>query len=358
ESRRVAKKLRTSIMRLQLQAENMEKPIKDSKVRWNSQYNMLFRLVELKPFCLKYQNVTPELHLTESLWGDIDKLLEALKPKAHGGVDRRGFFKLVYLYEKLIRARYSLILSVKLRDIPPSFIFTSLAVITFIASVSYYFETLYSKEMSHGPFNSTAFTEDYLLQDTDLGKSVEDIEVDEEIEEGVELSEQEITEISNIAAQLDIENTNGIRSLKRNRGNNESSANNSIVAPAAKKVRKVVMAQPEAPVASAQPIIPLVNKDRWKDPKIKSLDQGEQPKMVRATITFAGPVPEILDFFEDIDLKNDSIDTNEWRVYGRKKLRGNKTNIFIGVDEKSAQNLKAIGFKPYFANGRTKINLD
>ncbi|KAJ6639393.1 hypothetical protein Bhyg_12137, partial [Pseudolycoriella hygida] len=74
------KKLRTSKMRLQLQAENMRKPIKDSKVRWNSQHNMLFRLVELKPFCLKYQNVTPELRLTESLWGDIDKLLEALKP--------------------------------------------------------------------------------------------------------------------------------------------------------------------------------------------------------------------------------------------------------------------------------------
>lgn len=80
KSRKVVKKLRTSTMRLQLQKENGKKPIIDSKIRWNSQYNMLFRLVELKPFCFKYENVTPELKLSDEDWIHIDNLLEALKP--------------------------------------------------------------------------------------------------------------------------------------------------------------------------------------------------------------------------------------------------------------------------------------
>lgn len=78
--RRVVKKLRTSTMRLQLQTEDEKKPIKDSKIRWNSQFNMMFRLLELKGFCIKYENVTPELRLTDRLWEDITTLLEALKP--------------------------------------------------------------------------------------------------------------------------------------------------------------------------------------------------------------------------------------------------------------------------------------
>jgi hypothetical protein len=78
--RRVVKKLRTSTMRLQLQKEDEKKPIIDSKIRWNSQYNMMFRLMELKSFCQKYENVTPELRLTDHVWEEIEALLEALKP--------------------------------------------------------------------------------------------------------------------------------------------------------------------------------------------------------------------------------------------------------------------------------------
>lgn len=107
-------------------------------------------------------------------------------------------------------------------------------------------------------------------------------------------------------------------------------------------------------------IVPLViarlNKERWRDPKIKAVDCGEVPGMIRASIVFNDPAPEVLDFFEDIDLKNETIDTNNWRVYGRKTICGKKTVIFIGVDEKSEADLKAS--RPYFANGRTKINFD
>lgn len=80
KSRKVVKKLRASNMRLLLQKENGKKPIKDSKIRWNSQFNMLFRLVENKAFCLKYENVTPELKLSDVMWNDVKDLLEALKP--------------------------------------------------------------------------------------------------------------------------------------------------------------------------------------------------------------------------------------------------------------------------------------
>lgn len=80
KSRKVVKKLRTSTMRLQLQKEGEKKPIIDSKIRWNSQYNMLYRLVELKSFCIKYENVTTELKLSDTIWEEINNILEALKP--------------------------------------------------------------------------------------------------------------------------------------------------------------------------------------------------------------------------------------------------------------------------------------
>lgn len=41
---------------------------------------MLFRLVENKVFCFKYENVTPELKLSDANRDDVDSLLEALKP--------------------------------------------------------------------------------------------------------------------------------------------------------------------------------------------------------------------------------------------------------------------------------------
>lgn len=98
--------------------------------------------------------------------------------------------------------------------------------------------------------------------------------------------------------------------------------------------------------------------DLWADPLIIAVDCGLVPKTIRATVTFPNPAPETLEFFEDIDLKNDSVDTNEWRAYGKKKIPGNKTVIFLGVDEASVEALKRIGFRPYFAHGRIKVTID
>lgn len=107
----------------------------------------------------------------------------------------------------------------------------------------------------------------------------------------------------------------------------------------------------------AMNIIPTL-KNLWPNPKIKAIDCGSIPRMVRASVVFNNPPPEILDFFEDIDLKNETIDTNEWRIYNKKKIQGNKTIFFIGIDEKSVEDLKAIGNRPYFVNGRTKITIE
>lgn len=96
----------------------------------------------------------------------------------------------------------------------------------------------------------------------------------------------------------------------------------------------------------------------WADPKILAVDCGVVPKMIRASVTFPNPAPETLEFFEDIDLKNDTLDTNEWRIYGKKKIQGNKSVFFLGVDEPSVEALRVIGFRPYFATALTKITID
>lgn len=108
------------------------------------------------------------------------------------------------------------------------------------------FVIIYSKEMSSGPLNSTAFSEDYLLQNAETDLSVEAIEVDEDLAESIDLSvtEQEITEISNIAAQLELENIVILPNQKRIRETSEQSVDISYAGSPAKKVRKVMMAPP------------------------------------------------------------------------------------------------------------------
>ncbi|KAJ6642941.1 hypothetical protein Bhyg_07897 [Pseudolycoriella hygida] len=96
----------------------------------------------------------------------------------------------------------------------------------------------------------------------------------------------------------------------------------------------------------------------WKDSKIKSIDCGEVPRLIRATAIFDNPAPEILDFFDEIELKNETIDTNDWRPFNRKEIQGDRTIVFFGVDEKATWDLKAIRFRLYFSNGRIRISID
>lgn len=65
-----------------------------------------------------------------------------------------------------------------------------------------------------------------------------------------------------------------------------------------------------------------------------------------------------MEFFDDIELKNETVDTNYWRPFKAQKMKGNRTILFFGIDEKSAKDLKAIGFKPYFAMEKIRISVD
>lgn len=107
----------------------------------------------------------------------------------------------------------------------------------------------------------------------------------------------------------------------------------------------------------AMNIVPLLT-GLWENPQIKAIDFGIVPKMVRASVVFQNPPPQPLDFFEDVDFKNENIDTVDWRIYKRKPIEGKKTIFFIGIDEKSVNDLKDIGYKPYYANGRTRIKIE
>lgn len=106
----------------------------------------------------------------------------------------------------------------------------------------------------------------------------------------------------------------------------------------------------------AMNIVPNL-QDLWKNPKLKAIDCGETPRLIRATAIVDNPPPDTLDFFDDIEFKNDNIDTNNWRPFNKKKI-GNKTIFFFGIDEKSVKDLKTIGFKPYFAHSRIKISIE
>lgn len=104
-------------------------------------------------------------------------------------------------------------------------------------------------------------------------------------------------------------------------------------------------------------VVPLLT-DLWKDPKLKEIDCGEMPRLMRATVIFENPAPDVFDFFDEIELKNDTIDTNHWRPFNKRKIQGDRTIAFFGVDEKAVMDLKAIGFRPYFSNSRIRISID
>lgn len=101
-------------------------------------------------------------------------------------------------------------------------------------------------------------------------------------------------------------------------------------------------------------IIPML-KELWEDAKLKLLDIGIVSKMIKATTTFTGRAPETLTLFEGIEKKNPNIDTLHWRAYKHMKVSGNKTVIFLGIDEESLKPLKEVGLRPYFEGGRIKI---
>ncbi|CAK1590295.1 unnamed protein product [Parnassius mnemosyne] len=75
-AREVIKKLRTTVYQHLLKRMGAKKPVVDCPTRWSSTYDMLIRLLELRPTCTEYY----ELYLSETTWNSIEITVASLKP--------------------------------------------------------------------------------------------------------------------------------------------------------------------------------------------------------------------------------------------------------------------------------------
>jgi K+/H+ antiporter YhaU regulatory subunit KhtT len=77
-------KLRTPLVRLRMQVENVNNAIMNQVTRWNSSYLMLERLLTLKNFCMSVESEKgfEEISLTSSKWAQIEKIVTVLEPVA------------------------------------------------------------------------------------------------------------------------------------------------------------------------------------------------------------------------------------------------------------------------------------
>jgi hypothetical protein len=82
---KLSTKLRTSIVRLKMDIEGVKTAIMHQVTRWNSTYLMLVRLLELKDFCVKFQDHKDytELKIASRDWEKITKLVEVLRSVAN-----------------------------------------------------------------------------------------------------------------------------------------------------------------------------------------------------------------------------------------------------------------------------------
>lgn len=71
------KKLRTPKYCTWLKKNNLKYAIIDNETRWNSLYNMLFRLIELKDFCKDHDDKHPDLKLSDSEWESIQSIVSS-----------------------------------------------------------------------------------------------------------------------------------------------------------------------------------------------------------------------------------------------------------------------------------------
>lgn len=82
---KLSAKLRTPIVRLKMDMENVSNAIMNQVTRWNSTFLMLKRLVtKLMEFCIKFQNEKgfEELKVADSTWNQFKQLIEVLGPVA------------------------------------------------------------------------------------------------------------------------------------------------------------------------------------------------------------------------------------------------------------------------------------
>ncbi|KAF0702707.1 zinc finger BED domain-containing protein RICESLEEPER 1-like isoform X2, partial [Aphis craccivora] len=86
KARKVVKKLRTPTIANMLIKSGLKKAVLDCDTRWNSIYNMLQRLCELKAFCRMKAADIPSLELSNNDWNLIESLVLTLAPVKIGSV--------------------------------------------------------------------------------------------------------------------------------------------------------------------------------------------------------------------------------------------------------------------------------
>uniref|UniRef100_A0A2S2P8A2 Zinc finger BED domain-containing protein 4 n=1 Tax=Schizaphis graminum TaxID=13262 RepID=A0A2S2P8A2_SCHGA len=80
EARKVVKKLRTPKYASWLKRKHLKYAVIDIETRWNSLYNMLYRLLELKEFCKLHDGTNPDVKLRDCEWESIQSVVNALNP--------------------------------------------------------------------------------------------------------------------------------------------------------------------------------------------------------------------------------------------------------------------------------------
>ncbi|XP_022167062.1 zinc finger BED domain-containing protein 4-like, partial [Myzus persicae] len=76
KARKAVKILRTQTYAAWLKREGLKQAILDIETRWNSTFNMLYRLIELKQFCVTNEQII----LSSNDWNLVGKIVTALEP--------------------------------------------------------------------------------------------------------------------------------------------------------------------------------------------------------------------------------------------------------------------------------------
>lgn len=103
--------------------------------------------------------------------------------------------------------------------------------------------------------------------------------------------------------------------------------------------------------------IPGLKFESWPEAKLKIIETGETPKMVRASILLDYPTPDFGEVFSIIEARNRGINTKFWRVYKKNKVEKGKQLWNIGIDEESSKTIKNLGFFVQYGLKKLKISI-
>lgn len=102
-------------------------------------------------------------------------------------------------------------------------------------------------------------------------------------------------------------------------------------------------------------IIPTITP--WGNAKIKSVNQGAPPNLIKYTAIMKKPLLEPNDIFTLMATQNPNLDTSNWRCSYRSKVEKGLQTWVINVDENSIPALELVDFKPYAGTKRIKLFL-